>query len=162
MSGYSLYGDPVPLAIPPFGYASATITDGHHVYVEIDECLIHRVMYRATLHLNKWADGTWHLGSESERNEWTRYRNASYLSRKGSFEDPSRAAWETLYSRVASAAVQALATIDPALFHQAQVRQLERYVETAQAKVLECQEALRVAEDAEHTALANLEEEVSR
>lgn len=156
MSLMSPYPDPVAMSVQPFGYATATVTEASHVYVEFTECLIHGVLYRATLHMNLWADGVWRLGLEKDA-EWTRSRNASYMSRVGLhngkiLQEPTEAARTALYTRVTSAVVKALTLLPADVFRDAEIRKCENAIERAQEEVKKAQDALQAAEDAEHLA----------
>lgn len=148
----SLCPDDVPLSVQPFGYAVATVTDANHVYIQFDACVVHGVSYRASLHMNKWADGTWRLGLEKDA-EYQRGRNASYMSRVGVYpSDPTNSARKALEGRIACAVALAILKIEPAIFKDAEIRKWGAEVEKCQESVKKAWEVLRAAEDAEHAA----------
>lgn len=147
------------IAVQPFGYAIATVTDASHVYLQFDECQIHGVTYRASLHLYRWADGVWRLGQESDPNDYTRHRHACYLSRartEDHFKDPSSAAWSTLCGRVASAAILAIVKLPSAVFLQAEVEKCEADLERAKEATKKAMDVLMDAQMAEQLAFVAL------
>lgn len=69
----------------PFGTMKATPTNGTHISVmglDKTDLMVNNVAYHVHVHFFKWQDGNWHVGNESDSNQYTREMNAVYMRKR--------------------------------------------------------------------------------
>jgi len=149
-----------------------TPTEANHIYVDLwqeNTCLVVRgVEIGGSIHMYRWADGSWKHGAEFIDRDTERktnayeQRQAVYLKRKdwlsrGNRDDtPSDSAWKLIVATV-TAEVNAWAKANEPVLWQAQVDSLESAISNQKGKLAEAQKDF----DREQARLRQLQDKLT-